>query len=131
MLQFWVPRTPEFEEAIINNIRTPFLLNDFNIESEKITLKILETLSRFEDLEDLTEDTISSILLNGALRNKIGSVKDVEEQIDLVKDAIIEQNKLVQEEAKKEKERADLLEKDLSKKDTEIDSLQKQISEIK
>lgn len=54
----------------------------------------------------------------------------MQEQIDLVKDAIIEQNKKAQEEAKKERERAELLEKDISKKDSQIDNLEKQVREI-
>ena len=130
MLQFWTPRTEEFEEAIISNIRTPFLSNEFNLESEKITIKILETLSRFEDLEDLSEETISGILLNDALRQRINSVRDVEEQIDLVKDAIIEQNNRIKEEAEREKQRANELANLVENKESEIGSLQKTISDL-
>jgi hypothetical protein len=130
MLQFWEPRSEEFEEAIINNIRTPFLLNNFNIESEKVTLKILETISRFEDLEDLPEETISSILVNKALRNKVGSVESIEEQVDLVKNAIIEQNRLAQEEAKTEKKKAQKLQNEVESKDSKIQNLESEVSKL-
>ena len=130
MLQFWTPRTEEFEEAIISNIRTPFLSNEFNLESEKITIKILKTLSRFEDLEDLSEETISGILLNDALRQRMNSVKSIEEQIDLVKDAIIEQNNRIKEEAEKERKRARELQNLVESKESEIGSLQKTISDL-
>jgi hypothetical protein len=98
ILQFWTPRTEQFETAIINNIRTPFVINEFDNDSEKITLKILSALSRYEDMEDLSEDTIESILVNDALRSRVAASKEINEQVELVKDALVlEHTKIIAE----------------------------------
>ena len=47
LLQFWVPRTKEFEEAILGSLRLPFLFQEFDTDAERTTLKILKGLGRF------------------------------------------------------------------------------------
>lgn len=54
-----------------------------------MSLKILGALSRFEDVDDLPEETVTSILINQALRARMRAEPDVEKQIALVRDAII------------------------------------------
>ena len=92
MLQFWIPRSVEFEEAVIGTFRLPFLFQLYDHATEKLTMRILERLSRFENVGDMAEDTIKAILLNEALRNKLEHVTVEEEEIKLIKEAIIEDN---------------------------------------
>lgn len=131
MLQFWVPRTEEFEEAMISNIRTPFLLNEFNLEAEKATIRILQTLSMYEKLEDLSEATIANILLNDALRLKICSVNNVEDQINLIKEELIKENNRIKEEAEKHKQTANELKKLVDSKELEVNSLKSEVDGLR
>src|SRR5260370_3519325 len=48
LLQFCLPRTREFEEAILDSLRLPLLFQEFDSSAERVTVRILETLARFE-----------------------------------------------------------------------------------
>ena len=76
MLQFWLPRTPEFEEAMLGSLRWPFLIQEFDPEAERVTVQILQTLNRFENVGDLPKDVIGGILVNEALRQKLSKEGD-------------------------------------------------------
>lgn len=130
MLQFWIPRSIEFEEAVMANLRYPFLFHEFDTGSEKITLKILGTLSRYEECNDLSEETIVSILLNDALRKKISSTRDIQEQIDLVKDTIISELNKIKQESDEAKKEAQKLSKDLSEKEHVITILNQELEQL-
>ena len=138
MLQFWVPRSIEFENAIISNLRSPIFFSEFDNNSENVALEILKRLSRFEDIEDLSEETITDILHNQALRNKIASTKDINEQINLIKDTIIEENNRIQKQLEIEKLQKIALQtaitekdKTISDKENKIDSLEKDFDSYK
>lgn len=92
MLQFFVPRTKEFEDAMLSSLRWPFFLEEFGSSSEQVTLRILEALSRFENVGDLPRDVVAHVLVNQALRGRMSSVRDVEAEIKLVREALIEEN---------------------------------------
>lgn len=85
LLQLWLPRDAKVDEAMINSLR-PMLPHDFDPDAEDV----LSSLSRYENVDDLGEDTISEILMNQALRQRMRAEKDIERQTRLVKDAIIE-----------------------------------------
>lgn len=93
MLQFWIPRTPQFEEAMLSSMRLPFMYRDFDPVAERVTLDILKVVSRYENVGDLGTETVSSILVNSALRQKMAATKDVEKKASLVRDALIEQHR--------------------------------------
>ena len=59
MLQFWVPRTHEFEEAMLGAVRLPFLFQEFDAQAEQTSLAILGRLGRFSGSEDFSEDAVS------------------------------------------------------------------------
>ncbi len=124
MLRFWVPRTPEFDEALLSSLRLPFLFKEFDIESEKITIKILEVLGRFENIDDLPKETITGILINDALRQKIVAEPDIEKEIELVKEALIEENEKAKEKISEQNSEIDSLGKHVDEKDSEIQKLQ-------
>ena len=91
LLQFWVPRTKEFEEAILGSMRLPFLFREFDTEAEHTSLRILKGISRFEESDHFTEETISKVILNDALRAKIGSVEEEKDKAKLIRDTILEE----------------------------------------
>ena len=84
LFQFWVPSSTELDEALVGSIRQPLLLLDFDIESEQITLRILDQLSRFDGAEDLPPDVAVEILTNEALRERISKTQPEDERDETV-----------------------------------------------
>jgi len=83
MFQFWIPSSSKLDEALVGSIRQPLLFLNFDTESEQITIKILEQLSRFIDAEDLTPNTVKEILINSALRKRISRSNLDQAEIDI------------------------------------------------
>lgn len=149
LFQFWVPSSAELDEALVGSIRQPLLLLDFDIESEQITLRILDQLSRFDGAEDLPPDVAVEILTNQALRERISKtqpedardetvvgqqllamIKEMRLQRDQAKSAALdheERERSVREDANRDLE----LERSLrTKSDDQISILQTKISEL-
>lgn len=97
MLQFWTPRTEELEQAVVSSLR-PFFCRPRDSEVEKISIAILKTLSRYENVNDLSEETIANILTNNALRQRMESGCSNEVQEELVRDAIIQEHQRITKE---------------------------------
>ncbi len=93
-LQFWVPRTKEFEEAMLGSM-VPFLFQKLDTEGERTSLRILKGLGRFEGRDDISTQTITSIILNDGLRDRLQSNKteDGEAESVLIRDALVEEMK--------------------------------------
>ena len=123
MLQFWVPRTEQFEEAMLSSMRLPFLFQEFDIESETVTVNILKALSRFENIGDLPKQAIASILVNNAFRNKFASEKDPYIQTQLVKEAIIDEYNKIKNELSIEKDNLASFKKKAEDSSGEIEGL--------
>lgn len=94
ILQLWIPRDEAFDIAVLSNLRFPFLFTEFDADTELTTIRIIEQLSRYENVNDLKEDTVTSILFNQVLRQKIQTNDDKVKDQALVKDAIIEEVKV-------------------------------------
>ena len=75
LFQFWIPSSTELDEALVGSIRQPLLFLDFDIESEQMTLRILDQLSRFDGADDLPPDVAVEILTNQALRDRMSKAK--------------------------------------------------------
>jgi hypothetical protein len=129
MLQFWVPRTPQFEEAMIKSMQLPFLFQEFDLKAEQVTIRILETLGRFEKVGDLSRETVSAILMKEALRQKMLVEPNVEKQIQLVKEALIEEHKKTENKLQEVKEKTELLEQNIGERDKVIKQLQQEVDE--
>lgn len=103
LLQLWVPRTAEFEEAMLGSMRLPFLFRQFDAAAEKTTLRILAGLGRYAGGSEMSEATISGVLLNEGLRARLefGPPPDSESEIVLIRDALVEemQERIKEEEA--------------------------------
>jgi hypothetical protein len=105
MLQFWLPRTEEFEQAVLGSLRWPFLFQDFDPQAERVTIRILEALARFEHVGDLPKEVITTILLDDVLRNKLSFEKDLNKRVEFVKEALIKQAEKVHSQFTEEVER--------------------------
>lgn len=90
LLYFWVPRTQKFENAVLENFKLPFTFKEFDKKAEEISISILSALSYYENSEDLDQSTITELLTNQALRNKINSNNSIEENALIIKDEIFD-----------------------------------------
>lgn len=120
LLQFWVPRTKEFEEAMLGSLRLPFLFQDFDVEGEKTSLKILKGIGRFEGSEGLSQDTITHVMFNDGLRSRLKTEHSEEAEIALIRDALVEEMRL---RAEDEANKAKALEEEVRKRDSDIATL--------
>ena len=136
LLQFWVPRSPEFDAALVASMRLPFFFSTFDPEAERVTVQILRTLGRFENVDQLPEATIASVLASQALRQRMKGSLSVEESIRAVESAILTENVRVQAIAERERERRKqaeglvaVSEQSLAEKDLELARLAAQAAE--
>ena len=113
MLQLWLPRTAQFDAAMLQCVRA-LLPRPVDTDVETVTLRILRTLSRFEDVDDLPEDTITSVLLSRALRGRMETAKTADEQTTLVKEALVSEVAATEAELSKEKNERAAVEETLS-----------------
>jgi hypothetical protein len=109
MLQLWLPRDETVDRALIHGIRS-LLPQVFDAQAEQATVRILTTLARYENVDDLDENTITEVLMNKALGDRIRMVDDVRKQIDLVRDALVAQFAQVKTHLAAETQRASALE---------------------
>lgn len=70
LLQFWCPRSLALDEAVVGALGLPFF-QEFDSASEESTLKILRSLSRFSDSNQLSLETARKVLLDQALRHRL------------------------------------------------------------
>ncbi|MNC18549.1 hypothetical protein D3C75_664530 [compost metagenome] len=90
LLQFWIPRSAELDVVLVDSLRLSLYFQSFDAEDEKVTVKILESISRFEDVGDFTETTINVLLTNQALRTRLKSASASNEEVfELVKEELI------------------------------------------
>ena len=120
LLQFWVPRTKEFEEAMLGSLRLPFLFQEFDAEAERTTLKILRGLGRFEGNSEMSEATISNVIMNDGLRARLAAAETDDTETMLIRDALLEEsNKRLEA----EKQRAHELESTIVNKEASLSEL--------
>lgn len=90
LVQFWVPRTPQLEESLIDALRLPLFFQSFDPEDERATVKVLESLSRIENVYDLPEPTLKKVLANQALRGRLRDAEASNDQVfELVRDELL------------------------------------------
>lgn len=98
LLQFWLPRSEALEATLIDSLRLPLFFRNFDPEDEKATLRILQALSRYENLDDLPANAIPPLLANQALRARLrdGDIAD-DEMLTLVREELLSEHKQVLE----------------------------------
>jgi len=131
MLQFWVPRTAQFEEAMLSSLRLPFLIQEFDPNSERVTIRIIEALGRYENIGDLSKETIAAILMNDALRQKLAAESDITKQVELVREALIEEHRRIEGKLQEAVKKSDLLAKEIDQKDEIIRGMAGKIDTLK
>ncbi len=96
LIQFWVPRTAELEESLVDALRLPLFFQSFDPEDERATVKVLESISRFENVGDIPEHTLKVVLANQALRARLrDSDASNDEAFELVREELLAQHKEV------------------------------------
>ncbi len=129
MLQFWLPRTPEFEEALVSSMRSSILFNIFDEQAEQVSTKIIKTLSRYENIGNISHETIISVVSNQGLRSRILPEKNVEKVIELVKEALLEEAEKNRQKLLDAERRERELNEMTGSQSTEIESLEKRVEE--
>ncbi len=129
MLRFWVPQTDILDESVVASLRLPFLFPEFDPEAEKVTIMILKTLSRFENVDDLSVETVKSLLLNEALRERMKASPDEERQIELIREALIEQLREKEKTVERQAETLQKLQESLERERAEKQRLEDQSKE--
>lgn len=99
LLQFWVVRTKTLEDTLIDSIGQPLFFQTFDSEDEKVTIKVLQAISRFENENDLHEETLKIILANKSLRERISeNNSSTEDVFALVREELLSDHKITKEE---------------------------------
>lgn len=65
----------------------------FDPEDEKATVKVLEAISRFENVADFPESTLKIVLANQALRNRLRADATNDEIFNLVREELLAEHK--------------------------------------
>ena len=94
LIQFWVPRSAILEEGLVDSFRLSLYFQNFDPEDEKATIKVLESISRFENVEDLPESTVKLVLANQVLRDRLkDATASNNEVFDLVREELLAEHK--------------------------------------
>ena len=96
MLQFLIPRSTLLEENLLRSLRVCFF-HRISPAMERSTFNILEALSYCESMTVLPGETLKSILVNQALRDKIESVSNPEENREAVRAVMVEEREQIDE----------------------------------
>lgn len=131
MLQFWIPRTEKFENAILGNFRLPFLFREVDVNSEKISMEILRAMSQYEDNEKFNSELVTEILTNKALRQKIKVNNTIEENAVLIKEELFKKYETTKMQLSKETQKKESLSGELDLVKNEIGALTKKIDEFR
>ena len=125
ILQFWVPNSESLEAALMTSLRP--VTSAFDSEAEKITVKIISSLSRFETIDDLSVETITNVVLSDAVRGRITRAKNAEEELAAVQTGVIEESRLMKMRAERYRKDASGLRDAVKQRDTKIARLEKEI----
>lgn len=129
MLQFWVPQTEELEVALINSLQ-PLLPHEFDASAEAVTLKILRVLSRYEAVEDMGEEVLSNIFMDEAVRSRVGQTDDLDEQVAVIKSAIVDESRKLRQRAEGLEGEKDKLKTAIGRREEEIEELRSELQRV-
>ena len=125
MLQFWVPRNPQMEDALFRNMRLPMLFPTFDPKTENAALRILDTLSRYENVQDLPEETVAALLMDSALRQKLLKEGDKTKQIGYIHEALVDEHAKIARRLGEERQQRKIAEIEIQENKAQI-SMQKE-----
>jgi hypothetical protein len=94
LVQFWVPRSKELEDSLVDSLRLPLFFQSFDPEDERATVQVLEAISRFENVGDLPEQTLKVVLANQALRGRLRNGDASNDVVfELVRDELLSEHR--------------------------------------
>lgn len=125
ILQFWVPNSESLEAALMTSLRP--VPPRFDSDSEGVTVKIISALSRFEAIDDLSVDTVTSVVLSDAVRERIGSAKNSREELEVVRTGVMMENRRLKMRAERYRKDAKGLSKTVEERDIAISTLEEKI----
>ena len=128
-LQFWAPAADAEDALLAGILRLPIAFADFSTEDEKIAMRILDSISRFEKADDLSADTVREVMMNKALRSKLGEEHDKAQDIEHVKEALISENNALKAKIADQEKEYSAKERDLSEADEEKNALMKDLQQ--
>ena len=115
ILRLWEPRGTDMEQALLSGLRLPFMFYDFDPGQEDASMRILRALSRFEHIGDLEPEAIRDIVLSDAVRSNTESASSEEEEIEVIRDALLAERSEIADQLDAAVGRADLSEKALAR----------------
>ncbi len=121
MLQFWVPRSPGFDKALVQSL-WPLLPHAFETKAEDVTIRILSAIARFEDQSDLAEETVSNLLVNSSLRSRISGSKTTEEEFGYVESEILGENRRLLKRLQMERDRSESLAEKIKERERQVEA---------
>jgi hypothetical protein len=127
MLQLWVPRSIELEQVVLGSLRLPLLATPFTPGAESAIMQILSVMSTLESIEQMSVEEISGYLANQALRQRMVEEPNIEKQRQLLREAMIEQNKKLSIERDEALRTVDQYKSSLESSDTKLVALQEQL----
>jgi hypothetical protein len=93
LVQFWLPRSDALDASLVDSLRLPLFFQKFDVEDERATLRILESISRYKNLSDLPESSIAPVLANQAIKNRMKEAElDDEQVLDLIDGELFAEN---------------------------------------
>lgn len=96
LVQFWIPRSQELAESLVDSFRLPLFFQTFDPEDERATVKVLEAISRFENVSDFPERTLELVLANKVLRGRLRDADASNDEVfDLVREELVSEHKQV------------------------------------
>ena len=100
-------------------------MHEFDRESERVTINILQTLSRFENVQDLPTPVVSAILMNDALRQRlaIADNRDEAEDVNCVREVMVEELRRAHAEATDAMAAASAIKSEVDQKEEQIRTL--------
>ena len=107
ILQLWLPNSEKLEAALLTALRP--MPPRIDGEAERVTVRIIDSLSRYENVGDLSEEAVASVVLNNAVRGRIATAKNPAEESEAVRSGVVDENlrlrREVQELTKKDGEK--------------------------
>lgn len=90
LLEFWVPPSQEMDDTLLTSMKLPLMFYNFDPEDEKISLKIIRAISRYENAGDLSIKSAESVLIDEVLRLRISGATTPDEEFGIVRDGLVE-----------------------------------------
>ena len=127
VLQLWIPRSASLDAALVDSLR-PLVPHVFDSDAEQVTIRILRGLSRFENVGDLTQETLTHILFDRAIRNRVAATQDIEKQIEFVREALVAETMRLEQKAKQLELEAAGLKAEVGSRDRQLEQLRIEIT---